>query len=114
MRFTAKKVVVELVDDFDGESVAEETVRFSLDGVEYEIDLSANNAAALRRVFEEWSVPARRVGRTPKGKSASGARASVDREQTAAIRDWARRNGYTVSDRGRIQADIVEAYHKAS
>lgn len=110
----AKKVIVELVDDYDGESVAQETVRFGLDGVEYEIDLSAKNAAALRQVFKTWSAAARHVGRIAKAKSPVGARTSVDREQTAAIRDWARRNGYTVSSRGRLQAEIVDAYTKSS
>ncbi|WP_024803023.1 Lsr2 family protein [Nocardia sp. BMG51109] len=110
----AKKVVVELVDDYDGTSVAEETVRFGVDGVEYEIDLSMKNAATLRAAFEEWTAPARKVGRIPKGKTKTGGRVAVDREQTGAIRDWARKQGYQVSSRGRIQADIIAAYNKAS
>ncbi|OXR40498.1 Nucleoid-associated protein Lsr2 [Nocardia cerradoensis] len=75
---------------------------------------TAKNAAALRQVFEKWSAATRQIGRIPKGKSTVGARKSVDREQTAAIRDWARRTGYTVANRGRIQASIVDAYNKAS
>ncbi|WP_280331229.1 histone-like nucleoid-structuring protein Lsr2 [Nocardia wallacei] len=111
----AKKVIVELVDDFDGKSKAEETVRFGVDGVEYEIDLSVRNAGKLREVFEQWTGPARKVGRVSKGKSGRVVgRSTTDREQTAAIRDWARRNGYNVSSRGRIQADVVAAYSKAS
>ncbi|PSR58712.1 MULTISPECIES: histone-like nucleoid-structuring protein Lsr2 [Nocardia] len=111
----ARKVIVELIDDFDGKSKAEETVFFSLDGVEYEIDLSVKNAGKLRGLFEQWTEPARKVGRIPRGKSARiGARTVADKEQTKAIRDWARNNGYNVSSRGRIQADIVEAYNKAS
>ncbi|WP_280275320.1 histone-like nucleoid-structuring protein Lsr2 [Nocardia wallacei] len=111
----AKKVIVELVDDYDGKSKAEETVRFALDGVEYEIDLSVKNAGKMREVFAQWTGPARKVGRIPRGKSSQVvARSSTDREQTAAIRDWARRNGYNVSSRGRIQADVVAAYNKAS
>lgn len=110
----AKKVTIELIDDYDGSSKAEETVRFGVDGVEYEIDLSTKNAGKLREAFEKWTAPARKVGRIPKGKSKIGVRTVADREQTGAIRDWARKNGYTVSSRGRIQADIIAAYNKAS
>ncbi|MGA4792066.1 histone-like nucleoid-structuring protein Lsr2 [Nocardia sp. AB354] len=111
----AKKVIVVLIDDFDGKSKAEETVSFSLDGVEYEIDLSTKNAGKLRGVFEQWTGPARKVGRIPRGKArTTGARTAADKQQTAAIREWAKNNGYNVSSRGRIQADIVEAYNKAS
>ncbi|MGV9676015.1 histone-like nucleoid-structuring protein Lsr2 [Nocardia sp. NPDC003482] len=104
----ARKVVVELVDDFDGESTAEETVSFALDGVEYEIDLSVLNAGRLRAEFEAWTGHGRRTGR-----AARPAAPVAVPEQTAAIRAWARRNGYHVSDRGRIQAEVVAAYAKA-
>ncbi|RDI67902.1 histone-like nucleoid-structuring protein Lsr2 [Nocardia pseudobrasiliensis] len=107
----ARKVVVELVDDFDGKSPAEETVSFALDGVEYEIDLSMLNAGRLREIFEPWAQQGRKVGRS---RVAAPARPAAAREQTAAIRAWARKNGYDVSDRGRIQADVVAAYEKAS
>ncbi|WP_419956799.1 Lsr2 family DNA-binding protein [Microbacterium capsulatum] len=30
------------------------------------------------------------------------------------MREWARANGHTVSDRGRISAVIVDAYERAS
>ncbi|MBF6175831.1 histone-like nucleoid-structuring protein Lsr2 [Nocardia blacklockiae] len=110
----AKKVIVELVDDYDGKSKAEETVRFGIDGVEYEIDLSSRNADKLRKVFEQWTGTARKVGRIPKGRNKSATRPRTDSGRTAAIRDWARKNGYTVSSRGRVQADIIEAYNKAS
>jgi hypothetical protein len=108
----ARKVVVELVDDYDGKSKAEETIVFGLDGATYEIDLSIRNAGKLRGVFEEWSPHARKVGRIPRGKSAI--RPAADREQSAAVREWARKNGYEVSSRGRIQADVVEAYKTAN
>ncbi|AHH19662.1 histone-like nucleoid-structuring protein Lsr2 [Nocardia nova] len=110
----AKKVIVELIDDFDGTSKAEETVFFSLDGVEYEIDLSTKNAGKLREVFEQWTEPARKVGRVPRGKGKPVARTGSDKIQTGAIREWAKKNGYNVSSRGRIQADIIAAYNKAS
>ncbi|MBV7708073.1 Lsr2 family protein [Nocardia nova] len=110
----AKKVIVELVDDYDGKSKADETVRFGIDGVEYEIDLSLKNAGKLRAVFEPWTEPARRVGRIPRGKNkTTETRPTADRRQTATIRDWARENGYEVSKRGRIHKDIIDAYNKA-
>ncbi|GAB2706375.1 histone-like nucleoid-structuring protein Lsr2 [Nocardia thraciensis] len=110
----ARKVTVELVDDYDGKSEAEETVRFAVDGVEYEMDLSVLNASKLRGIFEQWTPHARKVGRVPKGKDRSAPRTAAGREQTAAIREWARKNGYSVSQRGRIQAEVVSAYNKAS
>ncbi|GAB0102727.1 iron-regulated nucleoid-associated protein Lsr2 [Nocardia sp. JMUB6875] len=111
----ARKVIVEMVDDYDGESTAEETVLFAVDGVSYEIDLSRLNAAALRGLFEQWIPHARKVGRAAKGKASTGrTRPSVDREQTQTIRNWARANGFDVSSRGRILAEIIEAYNKAA
>lgn len=110
----ARKVIVELVDDFDGKSTAEETVNFAVDGVGYEIDLSASNATNLRGVFEQWTPHARKVGRAAKSSSAaSKGRSTVDREQTQAIREWARKNGFEVSSRGRVSAEILDAYNKS-
>jgi len=113
----AKKVTVTLVDDFDGEGPADETVEFSIDGVSYEIDLSSKNAKKLRDQFAPWSEAGRRVGGRRRGRpsgSGRGGRASIDREQSAAIRDWARRNGHKVSTRGRIPAEVIEAFHAAT
>ncbi|WP_299556575.1 histone-like nucleoid-structuring protein Lsr2 [uncultured Mycolicibacterium sp.] len=115
----AKKVTVTLIDDFDGEGPADETVEFGLDGVTYEIDLSAKNAAKLRADLKQWVEKSRRVGgrrRTGAGRSTGPGRgrAAIDREQSAAIREWARRNGHNVSSRGRIPADIIEAFHAAT
>ncbi|MGW0359268.1 histone-like nucleoid-structuring protein Lsr2 [Nocardia nova] len=110
----AKKVIVELVDDYDGKSKADETVHFGIDGVEYEIDLSIKNAGKLRAQLEPWSQAARRIGRVPKGNvKSTGTRSDAHKQQTATIRDWARENGYEVSKRGRIHKDILEAYDKA-
>ncbi|SDC64422.1 histone-like nucleoid-structuring protein Lsr2 [Rhodococcus tukisamuensis] len=113
----AKKVTVTLIDDVDQEAAADETVEFALDGVMYEIDLSSENASKLREQFDVWVSHARKsTGRrrvkssAPAGKS----RVAVDREQSAAIRDWARRNGRPVSARGRISAEIIDAYNKAN
>lgn len=113
----AKKVTVTLVDDFDGEGPADETVEFSIDGVSYEIDLSAKNAKKLREDLKQWIDAGRRVGGRRRGRTATparGARATIDREQSGAIREWARRNGHKVSTRGRIPADVIEAFHAAT
>ncbi len=113
----AKKVTVTLVDDFDGEGAADETVEFAVDGVTYEIDLSAKNAKALRSDLKKWVEAGRRVGGRRRGRSGGGpgrGRAAIDREQSAAIRDWARRNGHNVSTRGRIPADVIDAFHAAT
>jgi nucleoid-associated protein Lsr2 len=111
----AKKVTVTLVDDFDGAGAADETVEFGLDGVTYEIDLSTKNAAKLRGDLKQWVEAGRRVGGRRRGRSGSGrGRGAIDREQSAAIREWARRNGHNVSTRGRIPADVIEAFHAAT
>ena len=115
----AKKVTVTLIDDVDQEASADETVEFGLDGVQYEIDLSSENAAKLREQLDVWVSHARKVSSRKRGKAvaapaATKSRVSVDREQSAAIREWARKNNKKVSARGRISAEIIEAYNKAN
>jgi hypothetical protein len=110
----AQKVQVILVDDLDGGD-AEETVSFGLDGVSYEIDLNAANAARLRDELAPWVGHARRVGgRSTGGRRSSGTRSrSTSSTDTAAVREWARENGHQVSERGRISAEVMEAYKAA-
>lgn len=107
----AQKVQVLLVDDVDG-SAAEETVTFALDGVSYEIDLTAANAAKLRDALAEWVGHARKVGGRSSRSSAPRARRASSSDAQA-VRDWAKANGYTVSERGRISAEIKTAYDAA-
>lgn len=113
----AQKVQVILVDDVDGGD-AEETVSFALDGVSYEIDVSAENAEALREAIAPWIGHARRVGgrstarraaASPKARS-NGAAARADLSD---VRAWARDAGYQVSDRGRVSSEIMAAYEAA-
>ena len=104
----AQKVVTELVDDFDG-TTAEETVRFAVDGVEYEIDLSKDNAGKLRQDFERYVTKARRTGGRAKRRPSKG-RPGVDQSQTKAIREWAQSQGLAVSGRGRISAEVARAF----
>lgn len=111
----AKRVHVVLEDDLDG-GPAEETVSFSLDGQSYEIDLNTENASVLRESMARFVGHARKIGGTTGGRPRPGrgrGPARVDREQIGAIRDWARRNGHQVSDRGRIAAPVVDAYNQA-
>jgi hypothetical protein len=110
-----QKHIVQLFDDIDG-SDAVETLVFGLDGAKYEIDLSAEHALALRDVMALYVANARRVA--PRGPERGGARRSgppthADREQTAAIREWARNNGHRIGDKGRIPAHIVVAYNES-
>ena len=113
----AQKIQVLLVDDLDGGN-ADETVSFALDGSSYEIDLSSDNAARLRDTLAAYVDHARRASRPASRTSATGrpprGSARADREQTQAIREWARKNDYQVSQRGRIPATIVAAYHSAN
>jgi hypothetical protein len=111
----AQKIQVLLVDDIDG-GTADETVAFALDGTSYEIDLSAKNASKLRDALASYVGHARRVHRGGRVQTHTRTRgpARADREQTQAIRDWARTNGHAVSDRGRIPASIIEAYNAAN
>jgi hypothetical protein len=117
----AQRVETRLVDDLDGTEAAE-TVTFSLEGQQYEIDLSDRNATRLRDSLAAYVGAARRAGtaRQPRPATATPtpaptARTSAatgDREQSAAIREWARENGHQVSDRGRIPHSVIEAYQQ--
>ena len=118
----AQKVQVLLVDDLDG-GEASETVSFALDGSSYEIDLSQKNADELRDALAKYVGAARKAGRSSGGsapRSSSGSRsrgggsAAMDRDQAAAIRSWAKKQGLKVSDRGRIPASIIEQYNQSA
>ncbi|MGW0507558.1 histone-like nucleoid-structuring protein Lsr2 [Micromonospora sp. NPDC003241] len=110
----AKQIIQRLVDDLDGGD-ADETVKFALDGVQYEIDLSTSNAEKLREAFAPFISGGSKVGRggvVVGGRAARGrGSATADREQNKAIRAWARKAGKEISDRGRIPQEIVDEYH---
>ena len=110
----AKQIIHKLVDDIDGGD-ADETVKFALDGIQYEIDLSEKNAAELREVFGPYLTAGTKVARggvVVGGRAARGrGGAAADREQNKAIREWAKKAGYDISDRGRIPQEIVDEYH---
>lgn len=106
----AQRVEVVLIDDLDGGDAAE-TVTFALDGVTYEIDLSENNAKKLRDDVAHWTGHARRSGGARGTARKRGA--GPKRSDLSAVREWARANGHSVSDRGRISGEIQAAYDKA-
>lgn len=109
----AQKVNIVLVDDLDG-SEADETVSFGLDGTSYEIDLTGAHASELREALAGYVGNARKVAGRKSGarKAASGSNGSGP--SAAEIRDWARSNGFTVPDRGRIPGEVREAFDAAN
>ena len=115
----AKRTVHRLIDDLDG-APADETVRFGIDGAQYEIDLSAAHAADLRGALAAFAAAARRSRRLPAVPFVRGAgRASAaepgrDRDGNRAIREWAAANGIEVPRLGRLRRDIVERYRAAN
>ena len=118
----AQKVQVMLVCDLHEDEVeGVETVAFGLDGSSYEVDACEEHAAELRDAFARFVGSARRAGRPasstgPRRASRGTSRpaaAGSDRERVQAIREWARKNGHTVSERGRLSATVMEAYEKA-
>ena len=116
----ARRIVHQLVDDLDGtvlEVGSGETVLFSLDGVAYEIDLTADHAAQLREALQPYVDAGRRVssaGRSGGARSGGGSgRRRTGQRDYAPIRAWAKENGYTVSERGRVPAAVIEAYDAA-
>lgn len=109
-----------LTDDLEGpDTPAAETVTFALDGVPYEIDLTEANAARLREDFSTWVGHGRRTNgrgapaaRAPRGRGRTSSPGAGDVD-TAAVRVWARENGHSVNERGRIASPVLEAYQAA-
>ncbi|UQX89738.1 Lsr2 family protein [Jatrophihabitans telluris] len=102
------------MDDIDGTEGDVSSVEFALEGVQYRIDLSEKNAEKLRKALASYIDSAEKIG---------GRRSAVrpvvvqsgkrSKEELQAIREWARSSGYAVSDRGRIPAEIEQAYAEA-
>jgi hypothetical protein len=106
----AQKVTVVLEDDLTG-GPAEQTVRFAFDGTDYEIDLSAKNAAKIGKQLASYLEHARHAGRAPGRRPG---RTAAHRQRSGDIRAWAREHGLAVSERGRIPASVVEQYQAAN
>ena len=112
----AQKVITEFIDDIDG-SPAERTFTFAVDGTNYEIDLSTENIAEFKSAIGGFIESARKVkggssdARRTRSIGADGGRQS--REQTQAVREWARQHGHNISNRGRIPSSIQQAFDQA-
>jgi nucleoid-associated protein Lsr2 len=109
----AQKVQTLYVDDIDG-SEAAGAVRFALDGIEYEIDLSTAHNEALHTALGPYIAHARKIGRTA-GRATRGARATgTSAVDTQAVRSWAKEQGIDIKDRGRVPAEIIAKYRAAT
>ena len=106
----AQKITVELEDDLDG-GPADETLRFGVDGSEYEIDLSKKNAVAFRKKLAPFVEHARKPGRAQRRRPG---RTAASRDRSGSIRAWAKGQRIAVSARGRIPANVVEQYEAAT
>jgi hypothetical protein len=109
----AQKVQTLFVDDIDG-SAADGTVRFGLDGTDYEIDLNSENAQALRDALARYVTAARRVGGGTRRQVRSGRKAPANGVNTTEIREWAKAQGIEVKDRGRVPAELVARFKAAA
>ena len=115
----AQQTTVRFIDDLDG-SDASGTFDFSLEGRQYQVDLSDENAAKLRDALTPFIDVARKAGgpgrraRTQRQTTVAEKPARSNREETAAIREWAREHDHKVSDRGRIPKSVIEAYQAAN
>ena len=106
----AQRIQTLLIDDLDGGEAAA-TVRFGLDGAEYEIDLSAAHNDELRKALQQYLAHARRTGSTARSAVRTRRGSAVD---TAKVREWAKEQGIEVKDRGRVPANVVEQYQTAA
>jgi hypothetical protein len=108
----AQKIQTLFIDDIDG-GAAEGTVRFALDGTDYEIDLSSKHSDELRTELGKYVEHARRAGgrarRTARGVSRRGS-STID---TAQVREWAKAEGYDIKDHGRVPGELVAKYQEA-
>jgi len=109
----AQKIQTLFIDDLDG-SAAEGTVRFGLDGAEYEIDLNAGHARELRDALARYVEAARRVRGSARRPVRGSRRGPVGGLNTTGIREWARAQGIEVKDRGRVPADLMVKFKAAT
>jgi hypothetical protein len=108
----AQQIQTLFIDDLDGGEAAG-TVRFGLDGTEYEIDLSKEHADALYTALGAYVEHARKVSSSSR-RQARGGRRGSDAINTAKVREWAKGQGIDIKDRGRVPASVVEQYRTAA
>ena len=109
----AQKIQTLFIDDLDG-SEADGTVRFGLDGTEYEIDLNTGHAEALRDALARYVGAARRAGGSARRPARSGRRAPTGGVDSTQVREWAKAQGIDVKDRGRVPAELVVKFKAAT
>ena len=109
----AQKIQTLFIDDLDG-SEAEGTIRFGLDGTEYEIDLNAEHAQALRDVLARYVHAARRAGGGARRPARGGRRTSAGGVDSTEVREWAKAQGIDVKDRGRVPGELVVKFKAAA
>jgi hypothetical protein len=110
----AQKIQTLFIDDIDG-TAAEGTVRFALDGTDYEIDLNAEHAEELRKALARYVEAARRSsGAAARRPARSGRRSSASGLNTTEVREWAKAQGIEVKDRGRVPAELVVRFRAAT
>jgi nucleoid-associated protein Lsr2 len=117
----AQRTIVTLVDDLTGEEAENiSTVEFALDGATYELDLTDENSAKLRETLSRYAEAARKIGgrrrrgsRPDRAIRNNGSAASYNRETLKSIREWAKKNGHSVSDRGRLPTEVLQAWQTA-
>jgi nucleoid-associated protein Lsr2 len=109
----AQKVQTLFVDDLDS-SEADDTVRFGLDGTDYEIDLNAKHAQALRDALAPYVHAARRTGGGARRPARGVRRTSASGLDVTEVREWAKAQGIEVKDRGRVPAELVAKFKAAT
>ena len=109
----AQKIQTLFVDDIDG-GEAQGTVRFALDGADYEIDLSAEHSDELHKALTNYITHARKVGGAQRQRAARGRRSTANSIDTPKVREWAKQNGFDIKERGRVPADVVEKYQASA
>jgi len=109
----AQKIQTLFIDDLDG-GEADGTVRFGLDGAEYEIDLSTQHADALRKALQPYLTAARKASGGPQRRTTRSRRAGISGVNTTEVREWAKAQGIDVKDRGRVPAELVVKFKAAT
>jgi hypothetical protein len=117
----AQKTIVTLVDDLTGEEAENiSTVEFAIDGVTYELDLTDENSTKLHDTLSQYAKAGRKIGgqrrsdpRPGRAMKSAGRTAGYNRETLKSIREWAKKNGHNVSDRGRLSAEVLQAWQTA-
>ena len=109
----AQKIQTLFVDDIDG-SDAEGTIRFGLDGTDYEIDLSTAHAADLRQALAKFIEAGRKAPGSARRPARTGRKATAASVDTTVVRAWAKEQGIDIKDRGRVPADVVVRYREAA